>query len=159
MRIHTDATYSQICGTVRGTPAIFHTLDVHGSRTHARAYEIRLTGSGGLTNSGRHGAGSFHGATWDEWGTVFAGIFAVDPDARMGGTAAHPVYANAADFHWQTGDRFRPNGLPEDTHPRHRWELAHRAGTPTTETEYRCTVDGCTAVNRWRAHRPETAAA
>jgi hypothetical protein len=120
VRIHTDATSGEVYRATEGLPVTWHTLEEHGSRTHARSFEIRLEGSGGRNNAGHYGA-DFNGATWDEWGAVLARIFALDPTARMGGTTAHPVYSDAEDFHYQTADRFRSGELPADTHPRHRW--------------------------------------
>lgn len=122
MRIHTNATESQVWAAVRTVQGVgVHSLAVQGSRTHPRSIELRLEGSGGWTNTGRYGAGDERGATWDEWGAVLGAIFDADPSARMGGSARVPVYADADDFHWQTDGRFR-DGMPADTHPRHRWQ-------------------------------------
>lgn len=135
MRIHTALTWSELYDVARasGAPISFHTCEEKGSRTHARAFELRLEGTGGRNNTGQYGAGDYDGATWDEWGAFFGALYAADAGARCGGTAKRPTYANAAHYHFVTGDRFRgrmittPAGvtrrtyLPEDTHPRHGW--------------------------------------
>ncbi|HUG50142.1 MAG TPA: hypothetical protein VLZ78_04010 [Terrimesophilobacter sp.] len=127
MRIHTDLDYFEIrkAITESGAPVYPETLVEHRSRTHLRSFELRLSGSGGRNNTGLYGAGDYDGATWDEWGAALAAIFGLDPNARMGGTATNPTYANRDDYHWQTGDRFHRRGgtyLPADTHARHQWE-------------------------------------
>jgi hypothetical protein len=130
MRIHTELTEAQMSEARRnsGAPIYFHTLEEHGSRTHPRAFEVRLEGTGGRNNTGLYGAGDYDGATWDEWGAFLGAVYALDPAARCGGTERQPIYAHAQDYHWQTGDRFR-DGLPADTHPRHRWVLEGTAAT------------------------------
>lgn len=139
MRIHTKLTRGEILdartasGLTLGRVA-FAKLEEHKSSSHARAFEVALTGSGPYrTQDGENLA-----ATWDEWGAVMAAIFDADPDARMGGTAKRPIYADRDHFHFATGDRFHkrvttkdyplvsiPLGytyMPEDTHPRHSWD-------------------------------------
>jgi len=133
MRIHTNLTSEAMHVALRqsGAPISFHTLTEHGSRTHARAFDVRLEGTGGASNTGLYGAGDYSGATWDEWGAFFGALFELSPSTRAGGSAARPVYANADDYHFQTGDRFHfvagRGHLPADTHPRHRWVYL---GTP-----------------------------
>jgi hypothetical protein len=66
---------------------------------------------------------------WDEWGIVLAELYRRDPDLVCG-SVKHPTYANAEDYHWQTGDRFQPqpDGAPADiTLHTHRWEWAGSA--------------------------------
>jgi hypothetical protein len=154
MRIHTDLTFDEVrnARSAAGAPIAFQTITEHASRTHARSFEIRLTGSGGRTNSGRYGAGDFDGATWDEWGAFLGALYAADETARCGGTSKRPTYADAAHFHFETGDRFEarpthPHGLdgvrlvhlPADTHPRHSWSYADAGWTCTHKA-------GCTAT-------------
>lgn len=85
-----------------------------GSRTHLAKYDIILSGeSGRQMNSGRYGpapCGSTEAATWDQWGIYLAVIFEADPTAKT------DYYADAEDFHRQTGGRFdrEPNGGPFD---------------------------------------------
>lgn len=132
MRIHTNLTYSQMRDALSNSGAFwagYRTLTEHKSSSHPRAFEVALTGSSNSRpNSGTSGASDDYAATWDEWGAVMAAIFDADPDARMGGTAKRPVYADRDHFHFATGDRFRPvtyrpdTYLPEDTHARHSWD-------------------------------------
>lgn len=143
MRIHTNATEEQVREAVQSAGVSLHNgLPTHGSRTHPRAFQLRLEGNGGRNNTGVYGAGDYHGATWDEWGAVLSGIFRADPKARMGGTEKHPKYADAEHFHIITGGRFEESGLPADTHPRHRWSM-------TSPREFECVHKaGCSAI--WR---------
>jgi len=141
MRIHTSLTQSEIynAAKISGAAVYFNHLERKASRTHAGAFEIRLGGSGtSRTNSGNRGAGDETAATWDEWGAFFGALFDADPDARCGGTAKRPIYADRDHYHFLTGDRFRPRTvartlehggqpypartyMPEDTHKRHSW--------------------------------------
>ena len=122
MKIHTSMTREQFVTAIDGLPPLrWHDWSEHGSRTHLRAFDFRLEGSGGRSNTGLYGAGDYSGATWDEWGAVIGNLFRIDPDARFGDTK-NPVYDGAGDFHRATMGRFEEPGLPEDTHPRHRWE-------------------------------------
>lgn len=146
MRIHTSATREQIERALSGLPGVrAETLTEHRSATHPRAFELHLSGSG------RHGGQSFgtqdyKSATWDEWGVVMARIFGADPLTRMGGTAERPVYADADEYHWKTGDRFRDETMPNDTHPQHRWEIT---GTVSTGSYSLRECRKCSAVQRW----------
>jgi hypothetical protein len=107
MRIHTNLTNLTPARVASGAPIHFEHHEEKGSRLRDRAFEVRLGGSGGLNNTGLYGAGDYNGATWDEWGAFLGALFAADPDAVCGGSKRNPVYANAADFHWQTGNRFK----------------------------------------------------
>lgn len=127
MRIHTNLTITDLYTAKRntGAPIGFEVLSEHKSRTHDRAFEVRLNGTGGRNNTGLYGAGDFDGATWDEWGAFLGSLYNLDPIARCGGSVRQPVYASAADYHHQTGNRFREGTLPADTHPRHNWQWNH----------------------------------
>lgn len=124
MIIHTNAEH--LFGTVgaeANLPGVRLRAHRQGSRTHKHAFDVSLVG-----NSSRrvmappNGAGDETAATWDEWGVFFANLFAIDPDARCGGTVKRPVYANGVDFHNKTGGRFGQRMLPADTHQQHRWQ-------------------------------------
>jgi len=164
MRIHTSLTHDEMSAMPRlsGAPISFHALTECGSRTHARAFEVRLTGTGGRSNTGLYGSGDFDGATWDEWGAFFGALFDADPAARCGGSSRRPVYGDADHFHFLTGDRFHkrviterhPSGsiattrtsyLPADTHPRHRWVYQGSWGDHGSKGHV-CGKDGCTAT-------------
>lgn len=151
MRIHTSLHPDQVYTVLRnsGAPIELHTFDVHRSRTHAYAWDVRLGGSGGRNNTGMYGAGDFNGATWDEWGAFFGALFELDSEARAGGTESNPIYRDARHYHYLTGDRFQADPkrgsvhLPADTHPRHRWE-------PDNPRDWRgghhCSKAECSAV-------------
>lgn len=160
MRIHTSATAAQIrSAATAGLPGVYaESLTEHGSKTHARAFELTLSGSGRQSQYGYSDNRTYvKSATWDEWGVVMARIFAIDPDTRMGGSAKRPVYANAEDFRWQTGGRFgywwEPSGtfvanpLPEDTHVQHKWEWV---GSDATHSYSVAQCKKCSALKRWR---------
>lgn len=130
MRIHTDTiTHLDIYDAARAAgSAVDFTAEEHASRTHARAYEVKLTGSSPRRpNTGRRGADwgtDEHAATWDEWGLFLAHLYDVDPDARAGG-AKIPVYRNASDFYVKTGDRFDPEN-PDRVTPATQHRTGHR---------------------------------
>jgi hypothetical protein len=149
MRIHTNATPEQIRAAINSVPTVYtERLTEHRSNTHARAFELNLSGSG--RHGGQYGNRDAKSATWDEWGVVMAGIFAADPTTRMGGSQRNPVYANADDFHWQTGGRFA-DGMPNTMHVQHKWEFQ---GWSATRSYSVATCKGgkghpCSAVKRW----------
>lgn len=120
MRIHTNAPAADML-TLRYLDGIGATWTEHGSRSHMRAFEVQLSGSGYARNSGTRGASSEKGATWDEWGIWLNKLFLLDPAARVGGTAARPVYADRADFRECTGYRYDDLKIG-DQHRKHRWE-------------------------------------
>lgn len=81
----------------------------HGSRSHARAFDIQLgtydqhsgpTNSRHFKNTGTHGASHIWAATYDEWGHFLALVFLCDRDAKAG------QYEGHADFHKQTNDAY-----------------------------------------------------
>jgi hypothetical protein len=76
-------------------------LQKHGSRSHARSFDVTLFSDGTLSRL-RSGSNRdlFH-ATWDQWGYFLAYIFAADPGAMV-----PRVYGDAADFHDKTGGKF-----------------------------------------------------
>lgn len=139
MRIHTDKL-TEVHSAIRNTifnvlPGVSAEIDWHKSRSRDGALELRLTGNGYASNFGEGQA-----ATWDEWGVVFAAIFSVDPDATAGGTSKQPIYAGRDHYNLVTGHRFTPDGLPEDTHKRHKW-IRNYAGTGCSK---------CSAENNWQ---------
>lgn len=75
-----------------------------GSRTHEKKADVILTGHSTHATNQRHG---FHdeytprAASWDQWGIYLAVIFDQAPDTKT------DYYADAGDFHRQTGMRFR----------------------------------------------------
>lgn len=133
MRVHTDVlTKNDLYRATKHLPGVSVALTQHGSRSRARAFEVRLTGNGYARNSGTYGADSTtHSATWDEWGAFLSALYETDPFA-VWGSARYPTYRDAEDFHAVTLDRFRfkvtPGMLPYDTHKRHTWRWSSGAG-------------------------------
>lgn len=122
MRIHTNTlTIDDVYSATATLPGVYVTVSQHGSRSHARAFEVSLEGNGYRKNTGTHGAGDEIGATWDEWGVFIARLFEVDPEALFG-TPKYPTYQNAYHFHMLTDDRFLEGNMPSDTHKRHTWD-------------------------------------
>ena len=68
-----------------------------GSRSHDRAYEIRLVGSSKYAPRNMPGCKA---ATYREWGRFLALVFKYDPSAKCGG------YKNVEDFDAKTGGEF-----------------------------------------------------
>lgn len=124
MRLHTDVlTEQDIRDAAKGGTIAFDRLTEHGSRSHKRAFEVKLTGSGTHTNSGRYGANTWEqAATWDEWGIFLGNLYEKDPDMLVG-SAGNPIYSDSGDFDWKTENRFGENSITWDQqHKRHRWE-------------------------------------
>lgn len=120
MRIHTDTlTSTDIYAATRaaGMTGVSTEFTSHGSRKRDHAFNVTLTGNSPRTaNSGRWGASDSldKAATWDEWGMFLAALYAIDPN--MDAT----YYADAADFHRKTGDRFLNLTAPYQ-HRTHNW--------------------------------------
>lgn len=122
MRIHTNEnTYSNVFDAARAAGVEVDVTE-HDSRTHERAFEVKLYGSSTSRPNFWGGDPSKFAATWDEWGVFLAHLFWVDPEARAGGTVRSPAYASEADFAYKTDWRFEDRVLPEDTHKRHNWQ-------------------------------------
>jgi hypothetical protein len=141
MRIHTKLTYREVRGLLWQSGARNVDTEIlaeHGSRTHERAFEVALSGTGGRPGFGH---GDWQAATWDEWGAFLGALFDADPQARAGGSVKRPVYRDRDHFHFLTGDRFQrryniagqPTYLPEDTHKRHHWKFQWDKGFDCTK--------------------------
>lgn len=81
----------------------FESQSEHGSRSHARAFEIQLGTYSKLPgdkrrykNSGQYGASNVYAATYDEWGYFIKELFVLDPELVFG------HYKSQADFNNQT---------------------------------------------------------
>lgn len=120
MRIHTNTDQLPIQSKNALAPGVRmqRVPTVHASRTHLIAYDVALTGSSGR-NAMRN---NYKAATWDEWGTYLAYLFADDATLKAG------PYLSAEHFHWSTGNRFT-HGMPDDAHKQHHWELSGVAVT------------------------------
>ena len=112
MRIHTSLSEGDFYAVLRaderlGQDLYFESLTEHGSRTHDRAFEVKIwshnrTSISGAKrrhpNSGFSGGASEYGATFDEWGYFLAVLFELDPNARVAS-----VYEHRGEFHDRTG--------------------------------------------------------
>lgn len=111
MRLHTDNLSPRALVAAAHDAELdevfVHVLSEHGSRTHRRAYEVRLSAFPGRDRNGKArrpmtNNASFYGAfdkaaTYDEWGFWMAQVFDRDPGARFAG-----AYDGAEDFHQKT---------------------------------------------------------
>lgn len=99
MKIHTNELYSgDISNIAERVEGITLYVTGAGSRSHDRAYEIRLTGSSKCAPRNMPGEKA---ATYDEWGHFIARLFAIEPGAKIG------HYKDAADFHEKTKNAFQ----------------------------------------------------
>jgi hypothetical protein len=108
MRLHTNTlTATEISGALirSGIPCHLRTLAPgYGSRSHARAFEIRLAADAAAPARDADGKVRRHnmdgypgkGATYAEWGAFLAKLFAADLAAKIG------PYDSAADFNRKT---------------------------------------------------------
>ena len=134
MKLHTNSLDAlDTAALTANLPGCKLTATRHGSRSHRYAYELTLEGSS-LTG-GQYGLTPYRTATWDEWGTVIARIYRLDTQAVFG-TVKRPTYSDWSDFNTRTDSRFSRDGLPADTHARHKWEYQ-------SPHEFACTI--CTA--------------
>lgn len=111
MRIHADNltagdVWHAADTVLQRTGAPFHLdMTVRGSRSRARAFDVVGTSDGTLTrkrtNPGTGGGNRGYSATWEQWGWFLAALFAKDDTVTI-----PRVYADAADFHDKTDDRF-----------------------------------------------------
>lgn len=105
MRIHSDTLTQKdlrdALGSVPGRQVYFEDSPTeHGSRSHDRAFEVRLRGLGDRHTrrpmyAWRTGTDGM-AATYDDWGYFLAHLFEVDPDAKAG------PYDGRGDFNSQT---------------------------------------------------------
>lgn len=124
MRIHSnELTMSDFADVVTDLDGVTVTVTQHGSRSHARAFEVRLRGNG--RTGGQWGNTDAPSATWDEWGVFLGRLYAIDP-YMMCGNAKAPVYLDRDDFDYQTDYRFDGGVIPEDTHVKHFWDFVDR---------------------------------
>lgn len=121
MKLHTDRINAgEVFDAAREAGVTIHGFAQVGSRTHARGFIVYLEGSSTRQSNGR----DHKAATWDEWGVFMAALYRLDYSARWG-TNTKWGYRDAADFHWQTSERFR-HGIPQDTHAQHKWQYSHK---------------------------------
>lgn len=146
MRIHLSLDPDTALKAIRNAAdqarvTIPDTPTFHGSRTHAGAVTVNLSGSS--ARRARMGRAPYRAATWDEWGMFLSALFDADPTARTGD------YDSQKHFNWATGGRFDmrkfPVLTPQDTHRQHRFTFTGNAAT----NAYRLyTCDTCSATLR-----------
>lgn len=170
MRIHTDVlTSSDIYVAARHARVDVVTLTEHGSRSRARAFNVKLEGeSRRRPNGGSSGAAyaSGYAATWDQWGVFLGILFDIDPamvtpyyvdrdnfQIRTGGRFTAPTlhYGASNNYHVVNGRAYHDESVivhrlgaaywPDDAHGDHTFRFS---GTPS---RWECTK--CSAVQRW----------
>lgn len=123
MRIHSDVlTLSDVWEAINKSGAYVDVLEEKGSRSRARAFEVKLFGESPYwPNSGDRGAGSYdHAASYDQWGIMLAALYLKDSDMKT------PYYRDNVHFHNMHGGRYLTLTRAY-THPRHAWKPG---GTP-----------------------------
>lgn len=137
MRIHTNHPLpDSIFTNARQAAGVQHEkYSHHGSRTHATAREVILTGDSNRATNQRHAwphdEYTPRAASWDQWGIYLAFIFEQDPTARM------TYYRSAEHFHEVTGNRFNvaEGGLRSTTDvgyqkTSHKWQYDYERSAP-----------------------------
>lgn len=139
MRIHTNTLTAVDVYTAAGIAgATVETLTEHGSRSRARAFNVKLSGSSSHRPNDR-GRSDCYAATWDEWGIFLAELFKRDDSVTVPN-----VYPDAEVFHWMTGNRFESLTLAAQ-HRNHRWEYS---GESVTGSYFVRQCSGCEAIQR-----------
>lgn len=109
MRIHSDILVRgdlfRVMAGPKFTDVELYVTGEFGSRSHARALEVALRGTGTRhkrpPNTGILGAGSGEkAATFDDWGWFISALYVIDPKAKIGS------YKNRADFASRTSNKY-----------------------------------------------------
>jgi len=101
VKIHTSATFGQVCEAAQSAGVLFY-VTPKGSRKRERAFDVTLYVLGKdelhrrFGNSGGYGRSDDVAATWDEWGKFFVALYEVDPEWTC------DVYPTEADFYDRT---------------------------------------------------------
>lgn len=113
MRIHTDTLKDSDFGDAlryasRRTGGDGNTVSnirfaVYGSRSHARAVDVVLTGSARHRSQADRSA---YAATYREWGFFLAYLYTIDPDMKCAG-----IYADESDYDRKTHGEFRVSNV------------------------------------------------
>lgn len=137
MILHTDTvTESDIRNAAHELGLRVVQLNTLGSRSHARKFDVLLSGSS-TRNVNFH---DFKGATFDEWGFFLNALYAIDETMVVGN-----VYFSSEHFDWATALRFANGPLSADEqHKQHRWNYA---GT-SAGGAYRMQQCDCGAMTR-----------
>jgi len=137
VKVHTNVlTAGDVHAAMRDMPVTYAQVTVKGSRSHERRLDIHLYAFEDGPGRRRPNFGKNPeewAAHWDEWGILIQRLFVADPAAHIG------QYGEEAEFHWQTGNRFKDLDVA-DIHPIHAWQFTGLPG------ENYC---ACGAVQRW----------
>lgn len=106
MRIHTnhltgdDLHYALKMAAVAAPDVELIVQGEHGSRSHRRAFEIALRGTGKRHTKRPNGGHDGYAATYDDWGWVISAIMGLESTVTAG------PYKGADDFDRQTKNRY-----------------------------------------------------
>jgi hypothetical protein len=116
MRIHSDSIDElEVRKAARLAGVGFTRLSLHGSRSRAAAFDVKLTGSAGRR---QNFGGDDEAASWDEHGIFLGHLHRLDPNLKT------PYYEGGEHYVWATGGRFTVDFTPAMQHRRHRWEFS-----------------------------------
>ena len=105
MKYHTD-TLARADFQAALPPGVWMTeCGERGSRSHGRAFEVRLSGSSPYKQQGDTG---YNAATYAEHGVFMARLFDAEPTMKIG------HYRDRDDFHRQTRNEFAPREVPSE---------------------------------------------
>lgn len=137
MRIHTnDLVMSDVIKAATLAEATIAEINEHRSKTHTRAFEVKLRGNSARYPQAGRDSSDARAATWDQWGLFLGFLFAWD------WTIKTLPYPNVGEFHLATDWRFDTPGMFSDPlNHDHRWEYI---GVPRMNE---CRT--CGAVRRW----------
>lgn len=107
MRLHTNRLTAVDIFDAARIARVEVTYSGHGSRIAERSWDVALTGESRRHPNRAHYSYEY-AATWDQWGVFFAVLFDRDPDMLCGSGRKYATYVSRGDFHFKTGDRFRP---------------------------------------------------
>lgn len=136
MRIHTKLEEQDIYQAAGEVPVGVLRVALHRSRSHDRAFDVILHGSGRL--GGQWGSHDYRSAMWDEWGLFLGNLYRKDPGIKAG-----EAYVSAEHFHWATGARFTAKAVKLH---QHKWKYQ---GDNVTGRYYVGKCPGCQAIKRW----------
>ena len=124
MILHTNTvTESDIRNAAHDLGLSVKRLDAMGSKSHARKFDVLLSGSSSR-NANRN---DFKASTYDEWGFFLNALYAIDETMTVGN-----VYFSSEHFDWATGLRFANGPLHADEqHKQHKWVYGGESASGT----------------------------
>jgi len=140
MRFHTSSTVDSSvidnAATVAGVT--LETATEHRSRTHDKAWEIKLSGNSSRMSNGN----DYRAATFDEWGVFIEMLYRTDP------LMSTRDYFDYHHFVWTFGDRYAKliDGTAKD-HKQHKWSFKGFSVTNSYSVQ-ECTNKDCSAILR-----------